>query len=157
GSTLRLKPRVGRRALAALAAVVTLGAVGALASPASADPTIGPTPAPTANTSITFTNSHDGLVGGQGVTFHVDTTLPTTLNKVHARICATGYTTYGTTTFGYSNAGGTRCVSAPGITAGGLTGIQSGYQLGPIPFSSVTTSGNQTFAAGTGSVTWTNT
>jgi hypothetical protein len=152
---LRLKPRVGRRALATLAAVVALGSVAALASPASADPTVGPTPAPTANTSITFTNSHDGLVAGQGVTFHVDTTLPTTLNKVHAKICAPGYTAYGATTFGYAGAGGTRCVDA-GNTTGGLTGIQSNYQLGPIPFSSVTTSGNQTFAAGTGSVSWKN-
>jgi hypothetical protein len=139
-----------------LAAVVSLGTVAAMAVPAAADPTIGPTPVPTNATSITFTNSHDGLVNGQGIGFHVDTTGPASLNKVHGKICATGYTTYGATSFGYANAGGTRCVFGAGVTTGGLTGIQSGYQLGPIPYSSVTTSGNLSFAAGTGTVTWNN-
>lgn len=151
---MRLKPRVGRRALAALAAVVTLGSVGALATSAAADPLIGPTPAPTANTTLTFSTPHDGLVDGQSITFKVDTTLPTTLNKVEAKICNTGFTTYGSTTFGYAGAGGTRCVFQPGISSGSLN--LGDYRLGPLAFSSVTTSGNQTFHAGTGSVAWTN-
>ena len=154
---MRSKPlRGGRKALLALAAVVSLGTIVSLAGPAVADPTVGPTPAPTNNTTITFSTSHDGLVNGQGVGFTVNTTLPSTLNKVHAKICATGYTTYSSTTFGYANAGGTRCVYGAGITSGGLTGIQAGYQLGPNPYSSVTTSGPLTFAVGTGTVNWNN-
>jgi len=154
---VRSKPlRGGRKALLALAAVVSLGTIVSLAGPAVADPTVGPTPAPTNNTTITFSTSHDGLVNGQGVGFTVNTTLPSTLNKVHAKICATGYTTYSSTTFGYANAGGTRCVYGAGITSGGLTGIQAGYQLGPNPYSSVTTSGPLTFAVGTGTVNWNN-
>jgi len=154
---VRTKPlRGGRKALIALAAVVSLGSVVAMAGPAIADPVIGPTPAPTNATSITYSTAHDGLVNGQGVGFTVNTTLPSTLNKVHAKICATGYTTYSSTTFGYANAGGTRCVYGAGVTAGALTGVQAGYQLGPNPYSSVTTSGPLTFAVGTGSVTWNN-
>ena len=160
---LRFKPlRGSRKALAALAAVVSLGTLAALATPATAGPPlIGPTPAPTNATSLTFTNSHDGLVNGQAITFHADTTLPATLNKVEAKICATGFATYGTTTFGYSGAGGTRCVYQAGITSGGLPTAgaptpNSAYRLGPIPYSAVTGSGNVSFSGGTGTVGWTN-
>ncbi|HXY94866.1 MAG TPA: hypothetical protein VEP49_20555 [Acidimicrobiia bacterium] len=141
--------RGSRRALAVLAAVVSLGTVAALASPAVADPLLGPTPAPTNATSLTFTTAHDGLVPGQGIGFHTDTTLPATLNKVDAKICQTGFGSYSTSTFGYNGSGGVRCVDGAHIGSGGLNGIQSGYELGPLPFSSVTTSGPQTFHAGT--------
>lgn len=160
------KLRGSRRALAALAAVVSLGTLAVAATPAAAGPPlVGPTPVPTNATSITFLTPHDGLVNGQSINFHVDTTSPATLNKVHAKICATGFTSYGTTTFGYANAGGTRCVYQPGITAGGLptSGPSavpptplSAFQLGPVPYSAVTTSGTVSFTAGTGSVAWTN-
>jgi hypothetical protein len=154
---VRLKPlRGGRKALVALAAVVSLGSVAALAGPASADPTIGPTPAPTANTSVNFSTPTDGLVNGQAVTYTVQTTSPTTLNKVEGHICATGYTTYSSGTFGYSGTTGVRCVNSPGITGGGLTGIQSLYKQGPNTFAAVTNSGPLSFAVGTGTVTWNN-
>jgi hypothetical protein len=131
---------------------VSLGAGAvALAAPASADPLIGPTPVPTNTTTLTFTNSHDGLVPGQAINFHVDTTSPDTLNKVEAHICATGFTTYSGSQFGYSGASGTRCVygGSGGISSGSLNGIQAGYKLGPLPYSAVTTSGPLSFAAGT--------
>jgi hypothetical protein len=128
-----------------LVAAVSLGSGVVLAGSAVADPTIGPTPAPAAKTSVTFTTPTDGLVNGQQVGFTVNTTAPTTLNKVESKICATGYTTYGEITFGYGNIfgniGATRCVYGPGITDGGLASIQPNYRVGPIPYYRVETSG----------------
>jgi hypothetical protein len=152
---LRITAR-GRRAFAALAVAVGLGATAGLASPAGAASVIGPVPAPSATTTITFTTPTDGLVGGQNVTFHTDTTSPDTLNRVYAKICATGNTSYTGTTFGYTGASGIRCVYGPGVSAGGLTGVSPGYAVGPFPYSAVTGSGNLTIQPGTGSVTWYN-
>lgn len=153
----RTTPRLsGRKALAALAIVLGLGTTAGLAAPAGAVAGIGPVPVPANSTSITYSSPVTGLVAGNSVGFTVNTSSPATLNKVHAKICATGYSTYSTTTFGYSGSSGTRCVYGAGVTSGSLSGIQTGYQLGPIPFSSVTTSGAQSFAVGTGTVSWTN-
>jgi hypothetical protein len=131
------------------------GAV-ALAAPVSADTLTTPTPAPASATTLTFTSSHDGLVNGQAINFHVDTTAPDSLNLVEAHICQTGFTTYSLAQFNYAT-GGTRCVYGPGVTSGLLSGVEGSianptapsYKLGPLPFSSVTTSGPQTFHAGT--------
>ena len=154
---LRFTPRRrGRKALAAVAIAVGLGTTLGLAGPAGALSVIGPTPTPANATTITYSTPVEGLVAGQGVGFTVNTTSPNTLNKVHAKICATGYSTYSSTTFGYSGSSGTRCVYGAGVTSGSLSSIQAGYQLGPIPYSSVTTSGAQSFAVGTGTVSWTN-
>ncbi len=154
---LRITPRLrGRKALAALAIAVGLGTTVGLATPAGAVAGIGPVPAPANTTTITYSTPVTGLVAGNSVGFTVNTSSPATLNKVHAKICATGNSTYSTTTFGYSGPSGTRCVYGAGVTSGSLSGIQSGYQLGPIPYSSVTTSGALSFSAGTGTVSWTN-
>ena len=116
---------------------------------------IGPTPA-TANASIVMTGPVDALANGDAVHFTVNTAGGVTLNKVEAHICAHGYTTYSTTTFGFANSGGTRCVYAPNITTGALTGIEAGYKLGPLAFAAVTTSGDEVFHAGSGTVDWVN-
>jgi hypothetical protein len=116
---------------------------------------IGPTPA-TANASIVMTGPVGALANGDAVHFTVNTAGGVTLNKVEAHICAHGYTTYSTTTFGFANSGGTRCVYAPNITTGALTGIEAGYKLGPLAFAAVTTSGDQVFHAGSGTVDWVN-
>jgi hypothetical protein len=116
---------------------------------------IGPTPT-TANASIVMTGPVDTLANGDAVHFTVNTANGVTLNKVEAHICAHGYTTYSTTTFGFANSGGTRCVYGPNITTGALTGIEAGYKLGPLAFAAVTTSGDEVFHAGSGTVDWVN-
>ena len=144
--------RRGRRALAALAVAVGLATVGALAAPAGA--LIGPSPAPSNTTTLTFTTPITGLAPGQTVTYHADTAAAS-LTKVDAKLCATGFSSYGGTTFGYDGASGVRCVYAPTILSGGLAGIQSGYR-NLQSFSGTQHSGNLNFNAGTGVVTWNN-
>ena len=134
--------------IAALAAILAV-AVHVTWAPAAV---IGPTPA--ANATINVSSATSGLTTGAEVHFTVNTTSTVTLNKVEAKICRPGFATYTTTTFGYSGSSGTRCVYEPGISSGSLGGQ---YRLGPIPFSAVTTSGDQKIVVGTGTVNWINT
>ena len=134
--------------VAALAAILAV-AVHVTWAPAAV---IGPTPA--ANATINVSSATSGLSTGAEVHFTVNTTSTVTLNKVEAKICRPGFATYTTTTFGYSGSSGTRCVYEPGISSGSLGGQ---YRLGPIPFSAVTTSGDQKIVVGTGTVNWINT
>src|SRR3977135_1113136 len=138
--------------IAALAAILAV-AIHVTWAPAVA--VIGPTPA-TPNAAISVAGPTDNLTAGDSIHFTVTTSGAVTLNKVHAKICVHGFTSYSTTSFGYANAGGTRCVFAANITSGALTAIEAGYQLGPVPFASVTTSGDMVFHAGTGTVSWVN-
>jgi hypothetical protein len=140
---------------AALAAII---AVALHVTWAPAITTIGPTPS--AHASVTFTSSTDNLSAGDSIHFHVDTSpngqTAVTLASVEAHVCKTGFTTYSVSSFGYNTSAGVRCVNGANITSGGLTSIEDGYKLGPVPFSAVTTSGDLVFHAGTGTVGWTN-
>jgi hypothetical protein len=120
---------------------------------APADPLIGPTPA-TPNAQLSVTTSTNNVADGAAIHFTVTTSGGATLNLVEAHICVHGFTSYTLTNFNFSGPTGLRCVYANGITTGGLNSVQSNYKLGPLPFSAVTTSGDQSFAVGSGAVSW---
>jgi hypothetical protein len=106
-------------------------------------------PAPDGPVTIAFSTPTSGLTGGSAVTYSVSSTSGAVLSgAVAAHVCATGAGISNTNDFGYQ---GTFCVKQAGITSGGLTG---GDYATSTNFSGVSTSGNLTFHAGTGSVTW---
>ena len=111
-------------------------------------------PVPAASASINFTSATSNLTDGAAVHFTVTTTGAVTLNKVEAKICRSGFTSYSTTTFGYDggSANAVRCVNQSGISTGSLGA--GDYRVGPLAFSAVQTSGDVTFHAGTGTVNW---
>ena len=142
-----------RRALLA-GVLIVAGAVMYL-NPAAAAPPIGPTPA--TSHSVTLSASPViGLTNGSAITFSVHTAGGTTLvGNITAHLCQHGFTTYGTTNFGYSDSSASRCIYQPGIVSGGITGADYEKVYGPFS-GSETTSGSLTFHTGTGSVTWGN-
>src|SRR5262245_35948103 len=158
-------------ALLALVTALALQFVGARAAELStsgdvsaAIAMIGPTPAADAAASISPTTN---LADGTPVSVTVTTSNGSTIFSVKIHICQTGYTTYGTSTFGYASNGlGTRCVFddgnvgvGNGITTGGLTNAD--YEVTHQYSGSETTSdvpgvGALQFKAGSGSVKWKN-
>ena len=106
-------------------------------------------PTPTGPVTMSFSTPTSGLTSGSVVTYSVGSTGGAVLNgAITAHICATGANISNSFNFGYQ---GTFCVKQAGISSGGLTG---GDYATSSSFSGVTTSGDLTFHAGTGTVTW---
>jgi hypothetical protein len=149
------KSRRGRLYLALAAGVATVVAGIAFVAPASGDPVIGPVPTPQGTVTLNV-SPVTGLVDGQAVTFSVHTSGGTALvGHISAHLCQTGFTSYGSSNFGYSDSTATRCVYSSGITTGGLNGADYEKIYPPYAGSEID-SGPLTFNVGTGSVTWGN-
>jgi hypothetical protein len=149
-----LRRRRGAVSVLTIMAVVSVAAVGLLASSAGAI-TANP-PANGEPVSLTFVGGTTNLAtpGPDTLTFHVDTTSGATLNgAVTSRICSpapplinNGFD------FGFQ---GTRCVKPGGVQSGtGLTGAN--YSKAQGTFTGLTTTGNLTHNVGTGTVVWVN-
>ena len=137
------------------AAVAAIGAVAIQFMPAGAVAPTGPSPATTNAVSL-VASPVDNLGNGTAITYHVTTSGSTRLiGTITAHLCTHGLSGYGTSNFGYSGGQGTRCVYAPGIFTGGLSGAD--YESISLPYDgTATSSGSLTFHAGTGSVGWGN-
>lgn len=146
-----------QRALLAgvLAGMLALAGAAMYLNPAAAAPPIGPTPA-TSHAVTLSASPVIGLANGTAITFSVHTSGGTTLvGNITAHLCQHGFTSYGTTNFGYSGSPASRCIYQPGIVSGGITGADYDKVYGPFS-GGETTSGSLKFHTGTGSVTWGN-
>lgn len=149
------KLRRGRLRAALLLAATSLASAALLAAPAHAG-----TPSYQDPGNVTITASPtDGLTNGTTINYTVNTTGGAKLQgPITTHLCKhiTPVPTYSATTFGYSGSTANRCIYSAGITS--QTGF-AGADLEKVtsPFAGTeTTSGPQTFVAGTGSITWGN-
>ena len=136
-----------RPALATLLAIALVLVGAGLLVRGAARALSGPLPSGPVTMSVSTPTS--GLTDGSAVTFSVSSTGAAVLSGgVTAHICATGQNISNSFNFGYQ---GSLCVKQAGITSGALTG---GDYATTMNFSGVTTSGDLTFHAGTGTVSW---
>ena len=136
-----------RPALATLLAIAPAPVGAGLLVRGAARALSGPLPSGPVTMSVSTPTS--GLTDGSAVTFSVSSTGAAVLSGgVTAHICATGQNISNSFNFGYQ---GSLCVKQAGITSGVLTG---GDYATTMNFSGVTTSGDLTFHAGTGTVSW---
>jgi len=146
--------RSSRRAAGALAAVaISFAALATLAGSASALPSIGPTPTPSGTVTLNA-SPVTGLANGQTVTLTVGTGSGTTLiGYVSVHVCQDGFTSYGSTTFGFDGAAASRCVYQNRIVSGTLTGSDFEAISGPYA-GTETTSLPIAFQVGAGTISW---
>lgn len=162
---LRLHPlRRSKRALGvALLAAVGIGVIASAATPAGAVPA---TEAPaTANVQINVLTPTDDLVAGNTVTFNVASSGGVTLSGVEAKLCANGFSSYDTSTYGFSGTN-VRCAREVSLNLGtttldrdlGTAGVQNPtYRIDPqVQAPGTTTSPDYNFVVGTGVSNWVN-
>src|SRR6516164_336574 len=87
GGGAHMGHRRAGRGTGVAAALAALLAVAVQFAPAIADPLVGPLPAGS-NATMTLTSAVTNLANGAAVTFHVDTSGPTTLNLIEVHICS---------------------------------------------------------------------